>query len=136
MEYKAGRNPMKQSKQTGRTFGGVGLPLGLPTPKLEGVPEAVRSFVEVGMKMQSEVLELCGHRARAWLDWPEKYCACKTMDDLTTAQSGYLTRMQRDYAHYLDCVLKDTLIEQDEFEEDVQDEGSQIETGEPHAKAA
>ena len=86
---------MKQSKQTGRTFGGVGLPLGLPTPKLEGVPEAVRSFVEVGMKMQSEVLELCGHRARAWLDWPEKYCACKTMDDLTTAQSGYLTRMQR-----------------------------------------
>ena len=127
---------MKQSKQTGRAIGGVGLPFGLPIPKLEGVPEAVRPFVEVGMKMQSEVLELCGHRARAWLDWPEKYCACKTMDDLTTAQSGYLTRMQRDYAHYLDCVLKDTLIEQDEFEEDVQDEGSQIETGEPHAKAA
>ena len=127
---------MKQSKQTGRTFGGVGLTLGLPTPKLEGVPEAVRSFVEVGMKLQSEVLELCGPRARAWLDWPEKYCACKTMDDLTTAQNGYLTRMQRDYAHYLDCVLKDTLIEQDEFEEDAQDEGSLPEIGEPHARAA
>ena len=127
---------MKQIKQTGKACGGVGLPFGLPIPKLEGVPEAVRPFVEVGMKMQSEALELCGHRARAWLDWPEIYCACKTMDDLTMAQSDYLTRMQRDYAHYLDCVLKDTLSEQDEFEEDEQDEGSQSETGEPHAKAA
>jgi hypothetical protein len=127
---------MKQSKQTGRTFGGVGLPLGLPTPKLEGVPEAIQPFIEVGMKIQSEILGLCGHRARAWLDWPEKYCACKTMDDLTTAQSDYLTGMQRDYAQLLDGILRDALIEQDEFEEDEQDEGSQSETGEPHAKAA
>jgi hypothetical protein len=127
---------MKQSNQTGRTFGGVVLPLGLPTPKLEGVPEAIQPFIEVGMKIQSEILGLCGHRARAWLDWPEKYCACKTMDDLTTAQSDYLTGMQRDYAQLLDGILRDALIEQDEFEEDEQDEGSQSETGEPHAKAA
>lgn len=127
---------MEQSKQTSGTLGGLGLPLGIPAPQIEGVPEAVRPFVEIGMKMQSEFLELCGHRARAWLDWPEKYCGCKTVDDLTKAQSDYLTRMQRDYAHFLDGVLRDTMIEQDEFEEEAQDEESQPETGDLQREAA
>ncbi len=129
---------MKQSKQSGGTIGGRGLYVGIPAPKLEGVPEAVRPFVEMGMKMQSEFLELCGHRCNAWLDWPEKYCSCKTMEDLTSVQIGYLTKMLRDYAHFLDGILRDTLIEQDEFEEEekAEEKDSQLKTGVPHRKAA
>jgi hypothetical protein len=131
---------MKQSKQSGGTIGDKGLYVGIPTPKLEGVPEAFRPFFEVGMKMQSELFELCGHRCNAWLDWPEQYCTCKTMEDLTTAQSEYLTRMQRDYSQFLDCILRDTLIEQDEFEEEAedkaQDKQSQPKTEVPHREAA
>jgi len=127
---------MKQSKQSDGTFGGKGLYVGIPTPKLEGVPEAVQPLVEMGMKMQSEYLELCGHRCNAWLDWPEQYCTCKTMESLTTFQSSYLTKLQRDYAQFLDSILRDTLIEQDEFEEEVQDKGSQPKTEVPHREAA
>jgi len=135
---------MKQSKQNGGMFSGKGLYVGIPAPKIEGVPEDVRPFVEMGMKMQSEFLELCGHRCNAWLDWPEEYCTCKTMEDLTTAQSGYLAKMQRDYAHFLDCILRDTLIEQDEFEEEeveveekkAEEKDSQLKTGVPHREAA
>ena len=127
---------MKQSKQSGRTLSGQSLPLGIPAPKIDGIPEAVRPFVEIGMKMQSEFLELCDHRCNAWLDWPETCGCCETVEDLTSAQSDYLTRMQCDYAHFLDGVLRDTMIEQDEFEEDAEGEGSQLETGTPHREAA
>jgi len=131
---------MKQSKQSSGTIGGKGLYVGIPTPKLEGVPETVRPFLEVGMKMQSELLELCGHRCNSWIDWPEQYCTCKTMEDLTTFQSSYLEKMQRDYAKFLDSILRDTLIEQDEFEEEVQDKAqdkeSQPKTEAPHQEAA
>jgi len=131
---------MKQSKQSRGTIGGRGLYVGIPAPKLEGVPEAVRPFFEMGMKMQSEFLELCGHRCNAWLDWPEKYSSCKTMEDLTSVQIGFLTKMQRDYAHFLDGILRETMIEQDEFVEEeetkAEDQGSQLETRTPHREAA
>lgn len=131
---------MKQSKQISGTIGGEGLYVGIPAPQLEGVPGAIRPFIEMGMKMQSEFLELCGHRCNAWLDWQEKSCTCKTMEDLTTAQSGYLAKMQHDYAHYLDCVLRDTLIEQDEFEgveeKEPRQKDSQLKSDTPHREAA
>ncbi len=131
---------MKQSKQSGGTFGGKGLYVGIPAPRIEGVPEAVRPFIEMGMKMQSEFLALSGHRCNAWLDWPEEYCTCKTMEDLNKVQSGYLEKMQRDYAHFLDCILRDTLIEQDEFEEaeveEAEEKESPLKTGAPHREAA
>ena len=41
---------MKQSKSTGGTLGGQGLPIGIPAPKFEDVPEVARSFFEIGMK--------------------------------------------------------------------------------------
>ena len=133
---------MKQSKQSNGTIGGQSLYVGIPAPKLEGVPEAVRPLIEMGMKMQSEFLELCGHRCNAWLDWQEKFTTYKTMEDLTTAQSGYLAKMQHDYAHFLDGVLRDTLVEQDELEvveeeeEEPKQEDSQLESDTPHRKAA
>jgi len=129
---------MKQSKQSGGEIGGKDLYVGIPTPKLEGVPEAVQPLVEMGMKMHSEYLELCGLRCNAWLDWPEQFCTCKTMEDLTVFQSSYLSKMQRDYAQFLDRILRDTLIEQDEFEEEdeAQDKGSQPKTEVPHQEAA
>lgn len=131
---------MKQSKQSNGTIGSEGLYVGIPAPKLEGVPEPVRPFIKIGMKMQSEFLELCGHRFNAWLDWQEKYSTCKTMEDLTTAQSGYLAKMQHDYAHFLDCILRDSLIEQDELEvveeEEQNQKDSQLESDTPHREAA
>jgi hypothetical protein len=127
---------MKQSKETGGTVGSLGLQLGIPAPRIEGIPEAIRPFVEIGMKMQSDVIELCGHRARAWLDWPDTCSSCKTVEDLTSAQSDYLTCMQRDYAHFMDGVLRDTMIEQDEYEEDAEGEESILKTGTPHREAA
>lgn len=131
---------MKQSKQSNGTIGGQSLYVGIPAPKLEGVPEAVQPYIKMGMKMQSEFLELCGHRCNAWLDWQEKYSDCKTMEDLTTAQSGYLAKMQHDYAHFLDSVLRDSLVEQDELEvveeEEPKQKDSQPESDTPHRKAA
>ncbi len=127
---------MKQSKQIGVTGVGPSMPLPLPAPQLEGIPEAVRPFVEMGMKLNSEFLELCGHRARAWLDWPDDYSSCKTTEDLTEAQNTYFTRMQHDYAHFLDGILRDTMIEQEEFEEEVEEEERQLESGKSHREAA
>lgn len=127
---------MKQSKQTSGTRGGLSLPLGLPTPQIEGVPEAIWPFIEIGMKLQSEYVELCGHRVRAWLELPENCRTCKTIDDLTAVQSGFLTKMQHDYAHFLDGILRDTMIEQDEFEEEEEKEGNEPETGTLHREAA
>lgn len=126
---------MKQSKQTGGKLGNLGLQLDLPTPQIEGIPEAVQPFVEIGMKMQSEILELCGHRALAWLDWSQTCGSCKTAKDLASAQSDYLTRMQRDYAHFVDCILQDAMIEQDEFE-DTAEVKVRDETGAQHREAA
>lgn len=131
---------MKQSKQSNGKIGGEGLYVGIPVPKLEGVPEPVRPFIEMGMKMQSEFLELCGHRCNAWLDWPGKYSTCKSMEDVSTVQNDYLAKMQHDYAHFLDCILRDSLIEQDEFEvveeEEPKQKDSQPESDTPHRKAA
>ena len=127
---------MKQSKQSGKTIHGKGFFVGIPTPEIEGVPEAVRPFVEMGMKMQSEFLELCGHRCNAWLDWPEEYCACKSTEDITKVQGDYLAKMQHDYAHFLDGILRDTLIEQDEFEEEAEDQESELNSDAPDRKAA
>ncbi len=127
---------MKQSKQSNGTIGGLGLPIRIPAPEIEGVPEAFRPFVEISMKMQSEFMELWGHRSRAWLEWPEDYSNCKTMEDLTSAQSDYLARLQHDYAHFMNGILRDTMIEQDEFEEQVEDEKLQPQTGATRREAA
>lgn len=114
---------MTESKQTGQTPASQRFDFGLPVPKLDGsIPEAVRPFFEAGLKAQSQLLELCGHRVRAWFDWPEKFFACKTIDDLTTAQSDYFVRMQRDYAAFVDGVLRSAIIEQEELEEGVEEE--------------
>jgi hypothetical protein len=113
-----GETPMTKSKHTGRTLGGRAFEISIPTPKLDFVPEAVQPFIEIGMKLQSEFLEMWGHRYRAWLGWQEEFCACKTMDDLTTAQGDYLTRMHRDYTAFLDGVLHDAMVVQDELDED------------------
>jgi len=127
---------MTMSKQTGKTHGGYGLAAGILMPEPERLPENVRPFVEIGMKVQSEFLTLCGHRVRAWFDWPEKLCACKTAADLTTAQGDYLATMQHNYAVYLDGVLRDAMVEQDELEEDGEDGSSGHETETPHREAA
>ena len=51
------------------------------------------------------------------MDWPETLGTCKSFEDLTRAQGEYLARMQKDYAHFTDGVLKHLMIEQDTFEE-------------------
>ena len=88
------------------------LIFGLPTPQLDTIPEAMRPACEIGMKVQSDALELWSHRARAWMDWPETFYACKTVDELTKAQGEYLGQMQRDYAHFTDGMLRHMMIEQ------------------------
>ncbi|MDA7949041.1 MAG: hypothetical protein MPJ78_16385 [Hyphomicrobiaceae bacterium] len=88
------------------------LIFGLPTPQLDTVPEAMRPVCQIGMQLQSDALELWSHRARAWMDWPETFFACKTVDDLTKAQGEYLGQMQRDYAHFTDGMLRHIMVEQ------------------------
>lgn len=108
------------------------LTTGIPAPRLDSIPEAFRPFVEIGMELQSEVLQLCGGRVRAWLDWPGQCISCKNVDDLSTAQRNYFVQMQKDYAHFMDAVLQDTLIEQDEYRED----GNRISVTHLHQEAA
>ena len=93
------------------------LLFGLPTPRLDGIPEPMRPFCEMGMKAQSDMLALWGHRARAWMDWPETLGTCKTLGDLTKAQKGYLDGMQRDYAHFTQGMLQRMMIEQDTLDD-------------------
>ena len=88
------------------------LLFGLPTPQLDGIPEPMRPICELGMKAQSDMLELWGHRARAWLDWPETFGSCKTLADLTKAQREYLGQMQSDYAHFTEGMLGRMMIDQ------------------------
>ena len=126
---------MTQSKKSGGTLGNQDVPIGIPAPKLEGIPEAARPFVEMSMKLQAQILELYGHRCCAWLDWPDKSCTCKTMEDFTKVHSDYLTNMQRDYAQFMDRVLRETLVEQKEFEEEAQDQAHPLKTG-THREAA
>lgn len=91
---------------------------GIPAPRLDSIPEAFRPFAEMGMKVQSEFFHLCSCRARAWLDWPGQCISCKNLDDLTKAQRDYLVQMQQDYAQFMDAVLQDTLIEEDDYKEE------------------
>ena len=88
------------------------LIVGLPTLQLDTIPEAMRPACEIGMKVQSDALELWSHRARAWMNWPETFYACKTVDELTRAQGEYFGQMQRDYAHFTDGMLRHMMIEQ------------------------
>ena len=127
---------MKQSRQTGKTPAGHSMAAGVPALEPEAFAEAVQPFVEIGMKAQSEFLKLYGRRARAWFDWPGKFCACKTMQDLTAAQGGYLTTMQHDYAVYIDGVLRDAMLEQDELDEEDEDGSPERETETLHREAA
>ena len=94
------------------------LLFGLPTPQLDGIPELMRPFCELGMKAQSDMLELWGYRARAWMDWPETFSSCQTLGDVTKAQREYLDRMQRDYAHFNEGMLRRMMIEQDALDEE------------------
>lgn len=105
---------MTESTHNGKNV----LSVGIPAPCIECVPEAMKPVFEMGMKLQADCLELCGHRARAWLEWPEKFMTCKNLDDLTRAQGEYVAKMQHNYAHFFDGILHHTMIEQDELEED------------------
>jgi hypothetical protein len=104
-----------ESRHTGAFSG---LTTGIPAPRLDAYPEEIRPFVKIGLKVQSEFLRLYGCRARAWLDWPQQCASCKSVSDLTAAQRGFFACMQHDYAQFADAVLQDTLIEQDELDED------------------
>ncbi len=108
---------MSTKKKTDGPAGRRDMTFGLPTPQLDHIPDAVRPVCELGMKVQSDTMELWSHRARAWMDWPETLSTCKTFDDLTRAQGEYLARMQKDYAHFTDGMLRHLMIEQDTFEE-------------------
>ncbi len=108
--------------------------IGILTPHFEGIPDAVQPFMEFNAKMQSEFLTLWSHRARAWLDWPERMYSCKTTGDLASAQTEFLSDMQRHYASYCDCVFRDALIEQDELETPAKDDAVE-ETVQPEPSA-
>jgi hypothetical protein len=129
---------MTQTKQTTGTGGG--FPTRFLTPHIEGIPEAVQPFVQIGTKMQSEWLTLVGRRAEAWLDWPERLCKCSTANDVAEAQTAFLETMQHDYAAWLDGILRDTMIEQEELDEETPEAKAAEETAPneapPHREAA
>jgi len=108
---------MSKNKTRNRPQDKEDLLFGLPTPRLDSVPETIRPFCELGMKVQSDTLSLWGHRARAWMDWPETFTTCKTLDDLTKAQGEYFGQLQRDYAHFAEGMLKRMMIEQDTLDD-------------------
>lgn len=106
------------TETTNRDPMGIGMPIGLATTRLDHMPEAFRPLIELGMKLQSDWMELFGHRAKAWAEWPQTLANCKDMDDLTQAQRDYVVTMQHDYAQFLDRYLQDAMIEQDEYNDE------------------
>lgn len=119
---------MTKMKSDKCTPGGNAFACGLPTPHLDGIPTPVQPLMQLGLPLQGDWIELCGHRASAWLEWPVKICACKSMTEVTTAHSEYLTAMSRHYADYLDSVLRDTLVAHEEFAETSEDDTPAEET--------
>lgn len=114
---------MSKNKKPIRPQDKEDLLFGLPALRLEAVPESFRPFCEFGMKVHSDALELWSYRARAWMDWPGTFTACKTLDELTKAQNEYFAQMQRDYAHFADGMLRRAMIEQDTLD----DQGDDVE---------
>jgi hypothetical protein len=94
----------------------AGLVSPIPAPRLEGIPQIMQPAFELGAKLQSELICLCCHRTEAWLNFPSRMATCKTLTDVAAVQGAFLGEMQHDYAEFVDCVLRDTLIEQDEFQ--------------------
>ena len=108
---------MTAKKQTPPASGKDPFSIGILTPHFENIPDVVQPMVQFGAKLHSEFLTLWSHRAQAWLACPETFTGCKTAQDVAEAQTTFFTAMQRDYASYFDRVLRDTLIEQDEYTE-------------------
>ncbi|GBE44332.1 hypothetical protein BMS3Bbin10_02423 [bacterium BMS3Bbin10] len=113
---------MTGKKSDCRTPGENAFTCGLPTPRLDGIPDAVLPLVQLGMPLHGAWLGLCGNRVSAWLEWPGRVCTCKSMAELTTAQIEYLETMRQHYADYLDGVLRDTLMAPESFEEESEDD--------------
>jgi hypothetical protein len=122
---------MTQSKDHSKDGGG--WTIGIPAPRVDQIPEAMRPFVEMSLKLQSECMELYGHRAKAWAEWPPTFFACRCTEDLAEAQRDYITRMQKDYAAYFDGILRDTMIEAEEY---VEDDGNSETADVKHLEAA
>lgn len=108
---------MTAKKQTPPASGKDPFSIGILTPHFENIPDVVQPMVQFGAKLHSEFLTLWSQRAQAWLACPETFSGCKTAQDLTEAQTGFFSTMQHDYAGYFDRVLRDTLIEQEEYTE-------------------
>lgn len=108
---------MSKSKSSNQPQDKEDLLFGLPKPQLDSVPDAIRPYCELGLKIQADTLELWSHRARAWMDWPETFTTCKTLDELTKAQGEYFGQMQRDYAHFAEGMLQRMMIERNTLDD-------------------
>lgn len=97
-----------------------GLTSPIPVPRLEGIPEIMQPAFEFGARLQSECVSLWCHRAQAWLNLPSCMATCKSPTDVASVQGDFLGEMQHHYAQFVDGVLRDSLIEQDEFVENVE----------------
>lgn len=114
---KSGEVQMIKETTPSETVRGDAFGICIPTPRLQGVPDVFQSFVELGAKLQSELISLWSHRAEAWLNWPFRLIACKTATDVTQAQLAFVDEMRHHYALFADGMLRDALIEQEELEE-------------------
>lgn len=130
---------MTAKNPTPPTYSKDPFSFGAFTPSFESLPDTVQPMMQFGTKFQSEFMALCSQRSQAWLGWPEVFVACETVTDIAEAQTNFFTAMQRDYARYFDCILRDTLIEQDEFTEQEETVEPAKDTDQPavtHRKAA
>ena len=109
---------MTKQKTDGTAPGVGGWATGILTPRLEGIPDTMQPYMQLTAKLQSDWMTLWGKRSEAWLDWPNTLMTCRTTADVTQAQSAFLETMQKDYAAYLNSVLRDTMIEPEELVED------------------